>query len=162
MPNVVTLRTLLLSILTLPYSLLLGDAIGLSTLSLFRFASVWIWIVLIAGYLEPSWTTFDGTVFMSCTWNIPGCAIFVDGVWLSWCWTMQIRVAACTWTLPRQEPEGVRARARLLALTVRSFWLLFFCSHSIAVWYWGVLAVEQSCHSHSLLMFICVVLLCLV
>ena len=83
MPNVVTLRTLLLSILTLPYSLLLGDAIGLSTLSLFRFASVWIWILLITGYLELSWTTFDGTVFMSCTWNIPGCAIFVDGVWLS-------------------------------------------------------------------------------
>ena len=81
MPNVITLRTLLLSILTLAYSLLLGDAIGLSTLSLFRFASVWIWIVLIAGYLGPSWTTFDGAVFMSCIWNIPGCAIFVDGVW---------------------------------------------------------------------------------
>ena len=79
----VILRSLLLSILTLAYFLLFGDAIGSSTLSHCHSTRVSIWIVLIAGYLEPPWTAVDGTVFQELHLNITGCTVFADGAWLS-------------------------------------------------------------------------------
>ena len=63
--------------------LLFGDAIGSSTRSHCHSTRVSIWIVLIAGYLEPPWTAVDGTVFQELHLNITGCTVFADGAWLS-------------------------------------------------------------------------------